>query len=153
MCLVTQSCPTLCDLMDCSPPGSSVYGDAPGKHTGVACHTVLRGIFPTQGLNPGLPHCRQSLPAELRGKPILALQPPILSCFSTAQPRACKLHFPAWLSTWLPGTGRSLAEASPSPHPSVPWTWLCFCRGGAVMAGEAGVPRARTGSWVLPTQP
>ena len=25
-CLVTKSCPTLCDLMDCSPPGSSVYG-------------------------------------------------------------------------------------------------------------------------------
>jgi len=26
MCFVTQSCPTLCDPMDCSPPGSSVYG-------------------------------------------------------------------------------------------------------------------------------
>ena len=52
-----------------------------------------------------------SLPAEPPGKPVLALQPPILSCFSTAQPRACKLHFPAWLSTWLPGTGRSLEEA------------------------------------------
>ena len=44
--------------MDCSPPGSSVHGDSPGKNTGVGCHALLRGIFPTQGLNPGLPHCR-----------------------------------------------------------------------------------------------
>ena len=36
------------NLMDCSPPGSSVYGDFPGKNTGVGC----QGIFPTQGLNP-----------------------------------------------------------------------------------------------------
>ena len=44
--------------MDCSPPGSSVHGDSPGKNTGVSCHTLLQGIFPTQGLNPGLAHCR-----------------------------------------------------------------------------------------------
>ena len=31
--LVAQSCLTLCDSTDCSPPGSSVYGDAPGKNT------------------------------------------------------------------------------------------------------------------------
>ena len=35
--------------------------DSPGKHTGVHCHALLQGIFPTQGLNPGLPHCRQVL--------------------------------------------------------------------------------------------
>ena len=58
LCLVTQSCPTLCNLMDCSPPGSSVHGDSPGKNTGVGCNALLQGIFPTQGLNPGLPHCR-----------------------------------------------------------------------------------------------
>ena len=59
LCLVAQSCLTLCDLMDCSPPGSSVHGDSPGKNTGVGCHALLQGIFPTQRLNPGLPHCRQ----------------------------------------------------------------------------------------------
>ena len=32
-----------------------------GKNTGVGCHFLLQGIFPTQGLNPGLLHCRQSL--------------------------------------------------------------------------------------------
>ena len=56
--LVTQLCLTLCDFMDGSPPGSSVYGDSPGKNTGVGCHALLQGIFMTQGLNPGLPHCR-----------------------------------------------------------------------------------------------
>ena len=57
-CLVTQLYPTLCDLMDCSPLGSSVHGDSPGKNTGVGYHALLQGIFPSQGLNPGLPHCR-----------------------------------------------------------------------------------------------
>ena len=56
--LVTQSCPTLCNPMDYGPPGSSVGGDSPGKNTGVGCHALFKGIFPTQGLNPGLPHCR-----------------------------------------------------------------------------------------------
>ena len=32
-----------------------------GKSTGVGCHFLLQGIFPTQGSNPGLPHCRQML--------------------------------------------------------------------------------------------
>ena len=61
VCLVAQSCLTLCDPMDCSPPGSSVHEDSPGKNTGVGCHALLRGIFPNQGSNPGLPHCRQIL--------------------------------------------------------------------------------------------
>ena len=47
--------------MSCSPPGSSVHGDSPGKNTGVGCHALLQGIFPTQGSNPGLPHCMQIL--------------------------------------------------------------------------------------------
>ena len=61
LCLVAQSCLTLCGPRDCSPPGSSVHGDSPGKNTGVGCHALLQGIFPTQGSNPGLPHCRQIL--------------------------------------------------------------------------------------------
>jgi len=35
--------------------------DFPGNSTGVDCHFLLQGIFPNQGLNPGLPHCRQTL--------------------------------------------------------------------------------------------
>ena len=37
---------------------SSVPGDSPGKNTGVDSCSLLQGIFPTQGSNPGLPHCR-----------------------------------------------------------------------------------------------
>ena len=47
-CLVTQLCPTLCNLMDCSPIVSSVYGDSPGKNTGVGCHALLQ----RNSLNP-----------------------------------------------------------------------------------------------------
>ena len=47
--------------MDCTLPGSTARGDSPGKKTGVGCHALLQGIFPAQGLKPGLPHCRQIL--------------------------------------------------------------------------------------------
>ena len=49
-----QLYPTLCDRMDCSLPGFSVYGNSPGKNTGVSCHFLLQGIFPTQGSNRSL---------------------------------------------------------------------------------------------------
>ena len=58
LCSVTRSCPAVCNPMDCSPPGSSARGGFPGKDTGGGCHARLQGIFPTQGLNPGLPQCR-----------------------------------------------------------------------------------------------
>ena len=61
LCLVTQLCLILCKPMDCSPPCSSVLGDSLGKNTGVGGHALLQGIFPTQGLNPGLPHCKRIL--------------------------------------------------------------------------------------------
>ena len=68
MCLVTQSCPTLCDRMDWSPPGFSVHGDSPGKNTGVDCHAHLQRIFPTQGSNPGITLQVVSLSSEPAGK-------------------------------------------------------------------------------------
>ena len=40
---------------------SSVQGDSPGKNTEVGRYALLQGIFPTQRLNSGLPHCRQIL--------------------------------------------------------------------------------------------
>ena len=44
--------------------------NSPGQNTGVGSLSLLQGIFPTQGLNPGLPHCRRILlPAEPQGKP------------------------------------------------------------------------------------
>ena len=70
LCLVAQSFPALCKPMEDGLPGSSVYGDSPGKNTTVGCYALLQGIFPTQRSNPGLPHCRWFLlPSEPPGKP------------------------------------------------------------------------------------
>ena len=45
MCLVIQSCPTLWDPTDCSPPGSLIHGIFPGKNTGVGCHFLLQKMW------------------------------------------------------------------------------------------------------------
>ena len=71
---------TLCNPMDCSLPGSALHGDSAGKNTGVGCHFLLQGIFPTQGLNPGLLHCRQTLyPLSYQG----SLMPKFFKVFKT----------------------------------------------------------------------
>ena len=57
---VAQSCPTLCDPTDCNLTRFLRPWDFPGKNTGVGCHFLLQEIFPTQGLNPGLLHCKQT---------------------------------------------------------------------------------------------
>ena len=56
--LVAQLYPSLCNPMDRSLPDSSVHGDSPGQNTGVGYHTLLQGIFPTQGSHPDFPYCR-----------------------------------------------------------------------------------------------
>ena len=50
-----QSCPTVCNPTDCSPPGSSVHGIPRLEYWS---SFLLQGIFPTQRLNPGLQRCR-----------------------------------------------------------------------------------------------
>ena len=60
---VAQSCLTLCNPMDC--PWNS-----PSQNTGVGSRSLLHGIFPTQGSNSGLPHCRWILyPLSHQGSP------------------------------------------------------------------------------------
>ena len=90
--LVAQSCPTLCDPMNCSSPGSSVHGDSPGKNTGMGCHDLLQGISSTQGSNPGLLHCRQilyqlSYHVSLESRAVLCLV--AQSCPTPCNPRDC----------------------------------------------------------------
>ena len=70
LCLVIQSCLTLCDPMDCSLPGSSVYEDSPGKNTGVGCHALLQGNLPNSGIEPRSPALwANSLRTDPPGKP------------------------------------------------------------------------------------
>ena len=86
----------------CHPPGSSVYGDSPGKNTGVGCHPLLQGIFPTQKSNPSflcLLHCTWILyPLSYLESPISSLVANIphgvLSCSNVLiQNSGCSQHF------------------------------------------------------------
>ena len=93
LCWVTQSCLTLCEPIDCSPPDSSVHGDSSGKNTGVGCHALLQGIFPMQESNPGLPHCGR-----------------ILSCLThQGSPRILE-----WVAIPTPGPNPGLKPGSPA---------------------------------------
>ena len=72
--LVTQSCPALCDPMDCSPPGSSVHGNSPGENnwSGLPCPTLR--TLPNPGIEPRSPILQSdSLPPEPSGKPIYSV--------------------------------------------------------------------------------
>ena len=74
LCLVTQLCPTL-----------PLHG---GQHTGVGSPSLLQGIFPTQELNPSLPHCGRIL-YQLRHKGSLRILEWVAFPFSriSSQPR------------------------------------------------------------------
>ena len=62
---VVQSCLTLCDAMDCTVPGIQA-------RIGVGSLSLLQGIFPTQGSNPSLSHCRWILyQLSHKGSPIM----------------------------------------------------------------------------------
>ena len=118
MCLVTQLYLTLFDRMDCGPPGSSVHGDSPGKNTGVGCHALFQGIFPTQGLNPGLPHCRRILyQLSHQGSPrILKWVPyPFSSGSSWPRNRSRGSYIAGrFFTSWAPGEVLSAFIACPS---------------------------------------
>ena len=60
-----------CDPMDCSPPGSSVHGISQARILEVGCHFPLQGIFPIQGSNPSLLHCRWILYHRSHQLPLL----------------------------------------------------------------------------------
>ena len=68
MCMLSHFCPTLCNPMACSPPGSSVHGDSPGKNTGrLPCPPP--GDLPHPGIKPTSPTLQaNSLSSESPGK-------------------------------------------------------------------------------------
>ena len=77
---VAQSCPTLQPHVLYSPWNS------PGQNTGVGSLSLLQGIFPTQGSNPGLPHCRQIL-YQLNHKGSLRIPERVACPFSSGSSR------------------------------------------------------------------
>ena len=113
LCWITQSCLTLRDSMDCSLPGSSVHGDSPGKNTGVGCHALLQ-IFPTEGSNPGLLHCRWILyHLSPQGSPISTVKFPKFFNHSKSVPW---LLLPVLTITQIDGCNILAAPSIPITH-------------------------------------
>ena len=120
LCLAAQSCMTFRDPVDCSPPGSSFQGDSPGKSTGEGCHALLQGIFPTRGLNPDLPHCRQSLHClSHQGSPILHKSHLILRLCEGRSPSPHHHH----LQRRPPQMGVLATVTRPGPEPAFSPGW------------------------------
>ena len=67
--------------------------NSPGKNTGVSSHSLLQRIFLTQGLNPGLLHCRQIVYClSHQGSPVSILTCSVAkSCFVTPWTVACQV--------------------------------------------------------------
>ena len=62
--------------------------NSPGKNTGVGCHALLQGIFPTQGSNPGLSHYEQILyHLSHQGSPLILQWVAIPFSRGSSQPR------------------------------------------------------------------
>ena len=75
LCLVIQSCPTLCKPMDCSPPGSSVHRILPARILEWVAIPFLQGIFPTEGLNWVSCIASRFFAVQASGKPNFILSP------------------------------------------------------------------------------
>ena len=80
---VTKSCPTLCDPMGLYSPRNSL-----GQNTGMGNLSLLQGIFPTQGLKPGMPHCRWILyQLSHKGSPRILQWVAYPFCSGSSRPR------------------------------------------------------------------
>ena len=118
LCLVAQSCLTLWDPMDCSPPGSSVHGNSPSKSIGMGCHALLQGFFPNSGIEPRSPTLQvDSLTSDPPGQPwtncplhlkysFLLLSCNLLLLYhhipSFTSPSSKRLPWPVWFQTYAP---------------------------------------------------
>ena len=98
---------TLCDPAHCSPPGSSVLGESPGKHTGVGYHTLLQGTLPNPGAEPRSPALQaDSFPTESPGKTRnsgVGGRSLLRGIFLTKQPNQGLLHASRFFTSGAPG--------------------------------------------------
>ena len=97
--------------------------DFPGKNTGVGSHSLLQGIFPTQGSNPGLLHCRQIFyrlrhqgnPRTLGFLGLFYEKQLVLLIYIICIFYAFQLYFSYLLHRWLKALFISQIKASPFP--------------------------------------
>ena len=103
--------------------------DFPGKSTGVGCHFLLQGIFLTQGLNPGLPHCKQMNP----GKETTTMWETWVQSLSLEDPleKGTAIHSSilAWRIPWTeePGKLQSMGCKEPDTIEELSCSYICFC--------------------------
>ena len=101
LCVYASLCPALYGLTNCSPPGSSAHQapplawNFPGKNTGVDCHFLLQGIFPTQRSNSCLLHllCWQACS--------LPLVPPGVSPLVAQTVKNLPAMWETWFDPWV----------------------------------------------------
>ena len=124
-------CLTVYDPMNCSSLGSSVHGDSPSQNTGVGRHSLIQGIFPTEGSSPGLPHCRWILYwLSHQGSPR------ILECVAypfsrgSSQPRSQTVvsciaggFFTSWATQEAPVAGIAIWKRTFKGCPEDEWCW------------------------------
>ena len=106
-CIHAQSCPTLCNPIDCSLPGSSPW-NFPGKNTGVGCHFRLQGIFPTQGWNP---HLLPPLHWQANSLSRAPSGKSLWQCIKWKSLRSVLLFATSWTSPWN-STGQNTGVGS-----------------------------------------
>ena len=110
---ITHGCFLLCIIVESESESRSVVSNSlqshglyspwnsPGQNTGVGISSLLQGIFPTQGLNPGLPHCRRILYQwSYQGSPwhncYYHLKDPLHPCHSQMQKKTVAASFNLW---------------------------------------------------------
>ena len=106
LCLVAQSCLTLCNPMDCSPPASSVHGNPTGKNTRVGCHALLNILHSVQ-------FSRSVVSDSLRPRELQHARTPCTSPTPGVHSNSCPS------SRWChPAISSSSSPSSPAPNPS-----------------------------------
>ena len=127
--LVFQSCLTFCNPLDSSPPGASGHGILQARILEWVSISFSRGIFLTQGLNPGFLHCRQVVYYLSHQRSLSSVQ---FSSVAQSCPTVCNLmncstpglpvhhQLPEFTQTHAHGVGDAIQPSHPLLSPSPP---------------------------------
>ena len=113
------------------PPGLHSPWNSPGQNTGVGSLSLLQGIFPSQGSNPGLPHCRQMLyQLSHQGSPRILEW---VACPFSSRSSRCRnwtrvscivgRFFTSWATGEAQPSRRKMIKASITWRRGKQWTW------------------------------